>query len=144
MGSRSWFWNVPWALLQGDKVWHGNQLLTLSSRSLYSLLIFANIFSAKIIIFFLWNFVETEVVYFFKKKTPKKLCSEVCSLFMAIASLIILLKDQDEQVSEGCLCVSNHSHGGTFMHKLLFLWKFGGTRWEDVSTGALFKRLPLT
>lgn len=39
---------------------------------------------------------------------------------MAITSLIILLKDQDKQVSEGCLCISNHSHGDTFMHNCAF------------------------
>lgn len=34
--------------------------------------------------------------------------------------------------------------GGHIYAKLLFLWKFGGTRWEDVSTGILFKRIHFT
>lgn len=51
MGSRSWFKNVTWTLLQGDK--DGNQLLAWSFRSFYFSLIFEN------------NFFETEVVDFF-------------------------------------------------------------------------------
>lgn len=63
---------------------------------------------------------------------------------MAITLLIIPLKDQDEQVSEGCLRVSNCSHGATFMHNCSLSGNLVGARWVDVSTGALFKRFLFT
>lgn len=71
--------------------------------------------------------------------------SEVGSLFTAIGPLIIPpLKDQDGQESEGApLCQQPLPRERA--HVLpLFQLKFGGTRCEDVSVGAVFKRISFT
>lgn len=75
MGSRSQFRNVTSALLQ-VVAWKSASHFDFQELVFFSFfkkLIFANIFSAKIFFFFLWNFVETEVVYVRKKpKTTQK------------------------------------------------------------------------
>lgn len=66
------FENVTWVLPRGDKVWRGNQRHALSSRNVYlCIYLCEKFFSVKIpsffFVFFSWNLVETEVVYFFNK-----------------------------------------------------------------------------
>ena len=135
------FENVTWALPRGDKVWRGNQWPALSSRNLYFCINLCKyFFGVKILSFLLmelsWN--RGCLLFFFNK-----LWSWLTFHGNRPADYPPL-KDQDGQESEGApLCQQPLPRERT--HVLpLFQLKFGGTRCEDVSVGAVFKRISFT
>lgn len=131
MGSRSRFWNVTWALVQGDKAWHGNQWPALSSRNLYFFIHLANIFQCKDF-FFLVELCWNRGCLLFKKK---KSSLKFAHFSWQSPRWLSRWKIKKSRFQRRCLCVSNQSHGGTFMHNCSFcgnLVELGGRMWAQV------------
>lgn len=121
-------------------MWQSNQMLSLSSRSWN--LLFLNTAKKKkrkkYIYLQCWTFFRQ------KRRLFKNSALKFAQFLWQSPSWLPYWKIKTSRLQRAVSVLAGTPTGGHIYAKLLFLWKFGGTRWEDVSTGILFKRIRFT
>lgn len=118
-------------------MWRSNQMLSLSSRS-WNLFFLTTAKKKKYIYLQCWTFFRR------KRRLFKNSALKFAQFSWQSPSWLPYWKIKTSRLQRAVSVLAATPTGGHIYAKLLFLWKFGGTRWEDVSIGVLFKRIHFT